>query len=445
MMQRTVQNALHLKGIEIMYKSSKFNFFYDRSADEIIVYNTFSKAVIALDPSHAASLRENHADEVFTEDEIHILVENGMLIETDFDELDYLRYYNNKVRFTSDYFCLTIAPTLSCNFDCPYCFENKRPGIMSREVQERIIEFVEEKIKGGVKTLEITWYGGEPLLCFNIIREMCEKIVRIAEQYGVRCKMGMITNGYLITEEVVNFLEQYSISVQITLDGTEQNHNQRRYLADGSGTFQKVFSNLQLFCDKKVDVYVRMNVDNYNRDDFSVLSEMLDTFCNPRMILYPAVTEPINERKANRSSHYMSDSGYDDFIAITRRNGLFKFQSTELPISNDVSSVPDDRCYFCAAELDLSCVIDEKGRVYKCWNEVGHDDYCFSLLDRDKINFTSMLRYMGDHTFSDTKCSQCTFLPLCFGGCKFHRFHLNRYACAFTAESLISYLEDSVL
>lgn len=428
-----------------MYKASKFNFFYNRSDNENIVYNTFSKGLIALDNEHANSLKNGCYHSIFSKEEINFLVENGFLVENSFDENEFLKYYNNKVRFTSDYFCLTIAPTLSCNFDCPYCFENKRTGTMSKDVQTELVRFVEEKIKKGIKTLEITWYGGEPLLCFDIIKNLAEEITQIADKYGCKCKMGMISNGYLLSEEIVDFLEKNNVSFQITIDGLEENHNKRRYLKNGGGTFAKIIENLKLFSGKQVDVYVRMNVDNYNSNDYGALSELIDSFNNNRMILYPAVTEKINERKEERKNHYMNDSGYDDFISITRRNGLFKFKSTELPISNDVSSVPDNRCYFCAAELDNSCVIDEKGNVYKCWDEVGHEDFCFNILTPEKINYDSLLRYMGDHTFSDEKCSNCVFLPLCFGGCKFHRYHLHKYACAFNEASLISYLEDTLL
>lgn len=428
-----------------MYKASKFNFFYNRSDNENIVYNTFSKGLIALDNEHANSLKNGCYHSIFSKEEINFLVENGFLVENSFDENEFLKYYNNKVRFTSDYFCLTIAPTLSCNFDCPYCFENKRTGTMSKDVQTELVRFVEEKIKKGIKTLEITWYGGEPLLCFDIIKNLAEEITQIADKYGCKCKMGMISNGYLLSGEIVDFLEKNNVSFQITIDGLEENHNKRRYLKNGGGTFAKIIENLKLFSGKQVDVYVRMNVDNYNSNDYGALSELIDSFNNNRMILYPAVTEKINERKEERKNHYMNDSGYDDFISITRRNGLFKFKSTELPISNDVSSVPDNRCYFCAAELDNSCVIDEKGNVYKCWDEVGHEDFCFNILTPEKINYDSLLRYMGDHTFSDEKCSNCVFLPLCFGGCKFHRYHLHKYACAFNEASLISYLEDTLL
>mgnify|MGYP001026292114 FL=1 len=428
-----------------MFKPSKFNFFYNRSNNENIVYNTFSKALISLDDEHMESLKNNALGTMFSDEEIGFLFDNGFLVEKTTDENEFLKYYNNKARFASDYFCLTIAPTLGCNFDCPYCFEDKRNGVMSEDVQNALIRFVENKIKNGVKMLEITWYGGEPLMCFDIIKTLASQITAIADSYNVKCRMGMISNGYLLNEEVVDFLEKYNVSFQITIDGMEENHNKRRYLKNGNGTYSRIIDNLKLFSNRQIDVYVRMNVDNYNYNDYSALSELVESFDNSRMILYPAITEEINERKEERKSHYMNDSVYDDFISITRKNGLFKFKSSELPISNDVSSVPDNRCYFCAAELDNSCVIDEKGNVYKCWDEVGHEDSCFNILTPEKINYDSLLRYMGDHTFNDYRCSNCVFLPLCFGGCKFHRYHLNRYACAFNDSSLISYLEDTLL
>ena len=204
-----------------MFKPSKFNFFYNRSNNENIVYNTFSKALISLDDDHAIALQNNYIAHIFSEEDISFLFDNGFLVDECFDENEFLKYYNNKVRFTSDYFCLTIAPTLSCNFDCPYCFENKRPGMMSKVVQEELIRFVEGKIKKGIKTLEISWYGGEPLLCFDIIKDLTEKIIKIANSYTCKCKIGMISNGYFLNEEIVTFLENHNISFQITIDGLE--------------------------------------------------------------------------------------------------------------------------------------------------------------------------------------------------------------------------------
>ena len=428
--------------LKMKIKPSKFNFKY-KKGKETVVYNTFSKACVLLD-DETLPFVEN-AQEVCENDTIKYLKENGFIVDADFDEIAFLKYYNYKVRFAQDYLSLTIAPTLSCNFDCPYCFENKRGGIMSKEVQDKVIAFLEDKLSFGVKKMDLTWYGGEPLLCFDIIKSLCDRINTCTEKNSVKCKMGMITNGYLLNSEIVGFLEKNNISAQITIDGMAENHNQRRYLRNGEGTFDKLCDNLKLFDGKKVDVYIRMNVDKYNAEDYPELTKLIDSYNNPRMIVYPAVTENVNERKESRQEYYMSDNKYDSFISDTRRKGLFHKNVDTVPISNDVSTVPDNRSYFCAAELENSFVIDDRGNVYKCWNEVGKDNYCFNLDNPDKINYKSLLNYMGDIVFEDERCKDCVFLPICFGGCKFHKANFNRYACAFNKDSLKAYIEDTLL
>ena len=304
-------------------KPSLFNYIYNRG-NEHIVFNTFSKACVSLDdntikllscPSIVYSAGEDATLDYFKE--------NGFVVSEDFDEVGFLKYYNYKVRFADDYLSLTIAPTLSCNFDCPYCFENKRIGIVDQETQELIIRFLEKKLEHGVKKMDLTWYGGEPLICFSIIKDMCRQIIEITTRSGVDCNMGMITNGYLINRDVVDFLEEYNISVQITLDGMAENHNCRRYLKNGDPTFDRIIENLHLFTGKNVNVYLRTNIDKYNCSDYPLLTELVKNFNNPHMILYPAVTENVNERKEYRKDYYMSDRIYDTFISDTRKQGLF--------------------------------------------------------------------------------------------------------------------------
>ena len=190
-------------------KPSQFNFVYKRN-DDNIVFNTFTKACVALDDETFSLLQGSDISYTEREDStLDYLKENGFLVSADFDEVAFLKYYNYKVRFAEDYLSLTIAPTLACNFDCPYCFENKRGGTIDKETQSLILEFLKEKLSHGVKKMDLTWYGGEPLICFDIIKEMCREIVTITSQLDVQCKMGMITNGYLINNEVADLLEEH--------------------------------------------------------------------------------------------------------------------------------------------------------------------------------------------------------------------------------------------
>lgn len=80
---------------------------------------------------------------------------------------------------------LTIAPTMGCNFDCPYCFEQQRSGKMHSNVQEDVAALAGRMLKAsGSKTLDVTWFGGEPLLAVDIVETLSEKLLTVAETYG---------------------------------------------------------------------------------------------------------------------------------------------------------------------------------------------------------------------------------------------------------------------
>lgn len=425
------------------YKASRFNFYYPKGPDNTVVFNTFTKGCASLDDDTLRRLGNGGAG--CSSNVLENLISYGILVDEEFDEIGYLRYHNHKVRYASNYVSITIAPTLSCNFNCPYCFENRRPGAMSEEVKQLALGFIDSKLTPGVEKLEMTWYGGEPLLQFSIIKAMCEQITEWCDRRGIECKMGIITNGYLLTEEIVETLEVFGISVQITLDGLRENHDKRRYLANGGATFDRIFDNLKLFNGRNVDLYIRMNVDSENRPDYELLCQKVSNLNNPRAIVYPSVTEDVNERIESRQELYLDNDEYNFFVAESRRRGLFDERVKDVPISNDVSEIPDNRSYFCAAELDNSYVIDELGNVYKCWNEIGREHPCFNLRDVDEIDYPSLLNYMGDDPFDDAQCVECEFLPICFGGCKYHKVNFKRHFCAYTSESIRAYIDDVIL
>ena len=73
------------------------------------------------------------------------------------------------------------------------------------------------------------------------------------------------------------------------------------------------------------------------------------------------------------------------------------------------------------------------GNCYKCWDQVGRvETCCFNITSPDKKNYSNIVKFMSWDPFRDEKCGQCVFLPVCFGGCKFHRLNTGKYDCGFT-------------
>ncbi len=413
------------------YKKSRFNFSYKQSDDAYVVYNTYSKAIVVLDSSEYEQFQSLRFEDSATEKE---LADNGILINETFDEVDFLSYCHNMTKYSKGAFHLVLATTMDCNFGCPYCYENRRKGKMSAEVQDAIVQFIEMNIKNGVRKLDVTWYGGEPLLCPDIIRNLAARIRHVTDTSGCELTMFMVTNGYLLTPELVEFIDQIGVvKVQITLDGLKEHHDARRHLRNGGGTFDKIIENLRLFDEYSIRVDVRMNVDNENCRDYIGLQKMISALDNPNMFVYPSPVEDINPDTVNEISDFMT---YDEFEKFA--GGICK----EGDASTAATKVLDDRYCYCQAETENSYVIDELGNCYKCWDQVGRiETCCFNITNTDDKNYPNILKFMAWDPFKDEKCGQCVFLPVCFGGCKFHRMNTGRYDCGFTEESMKSYLE----
>ena len=148
-------------------------------------------------------------------------------------------FYNNDTS-------LTLIPiiTQNCNFRCIYCYEEHIPNIMSEDTLNGIVEYVKKEIKNGIKSVILSWFGGEPLLAKEKIIKYNKIIQNICEENNILFRGSMTTNGYLL--DIQTFKDLYKagvVSYQITLDGFE--HDKKRILFDGSPTYEKIVSNLE--------------------------------------------------------------------------------------------------------------------------------------------------------------------------------------------------------
>ena len=417
----------------MLYKKSRFNFTYKHSENDYVIYNTYSKALVVLNSSEFQQFQKMAFD---NEEIVQELVDNCILVEEDFDEIGFLTYCHNMTKFSKGALHLVLATTMDCNFACPYCYENHRKGKMSIDVQESIIKFIRKNINLGLQKLDITWYGGEPLLYPDIIQTLALRIKNIANDAGCDLTMYMVTNGYLFTPKLVELIDNIGIiKVQITLDGLKEHHDKRRHLRNGEGTFDKIIENLKLFEEYSIRVDVRMNVDNENCGDYIGLQKKLAELDNSNISLYPSPVEDLNPDTINEVSDFMSFDDFEKFAIGIQNNG----EATSV-----VTKVLDDRYCYCQAETENSYVIDELGNCYKCWDQVGRiENCCFNIANPDDKNYSNIIKFMSWDPFRDEKCGKCIFLPVCFGGCKFHRMNVGRYDCGFTEESMKNYLEGA--
>ena len=334
------------------------------------------------------------------------LAEQGFLV--DYDEHAYLR---NRVRLEcgdSRTIRLTICPTLQCNCACPYCYETARGGRMEGRVQDDLVDFVKALLERyEAASLDVCWYGGEPLLEPEVIRSLSGRLMSLCDERGVRYWASVITNGYFLGAPMADLLEECKVkSIQITLDGPDaQTHDATRHLRGGGGTFDRILSNVAAFDDKR-KIIVRCNVHKGNASEYPKLEERL-----------LALSEGGDERVSVYAGHMDGHGAYEGMAMHAVEYADFS-RATQKDVSRVGYTGP-----ICMGPRMLDFVVDERGNLYKCLESVGRDDESFgNVCDFDFAKPQSgrmdvLLEWLDYAWPEDEECLSCPLLPICLGGC----------------------------
>ena len=172
--------------------------------------------------------------------------------------------------------------TLQCNFACDYCVQgdhddyNANAEKMSLDTARRLCEWVELKLDElGSSQFSLTFFGGEPLLNQPVMFEMAERLWRITQDRGVAMGINVITNGLLLTPEVVDRLEPFGLSgFKVTLDGDQPTHDRSRPLRGGQGTFDRIVENIRRVAHR-CPITLGGNFDEDSVDSYPALLDFL--------------------------------------------------------------------------------------------------------------------------------------------------------------------------
>ncbi len=398
------------------YKLSRYNFTFPyphkaEGKEQKVMYNTRtgSIALIEADKYQQYCDYAENGTPIGDEELLANLQRGGYVVDADFDELAAIRFRLLSMRYNTAALVLTIAPTSNCNFRCIYCYEKDsiKPVTMSEQTQEDLIQFVKQYVST-IKTLSVTWYGGEPLLAIDIIEKLSNVFMELCAENKIEYSASMVTNGYLLTPENVEKLHRMKVTgIQVTLDGDAQDHDKRRFLKGGHPTFGRIIDNLCASKDHLPErVSIRINADRHNIDRVdNVVKILREKGLEGKVYPYLAMVENSNDAYNDNSCLHTNEFSQHVFEFITR-NGL-----------NIVARIPKQLACYCGADACSSYVIGADGRIYKCWGEIGIDACSIgSLKDGVKKNprFYDYLLY--DAT-EEEECRECKYLPVCMGGC----------------------------
>lgn len=317
---------------------------------------------------------------------------------------------------------LTICPTMGCNFDCPYCFEDHFAGKMSAQVQDDVVALAERMLAtAATKNLRVTWFGGEPLLAPKVIESLSKRLIALTEEKGGEYSADIITNGYLLTPEMVAMLDAAKVSeAQVTIDGMHEVHDATRHLAGGGPTFDRIVSNLRE--PIPFNINIRHNVHEDNRDQIDELRAFVQDLAKESgndIIYYPA---PVRGSSTAEKRGKMVGT-------------LCGNTDAEVGIMQDSKRFRDGRGHYCGAHSLWAVGIDERGNLQKCWEAVSSPDISFGTAHDwnpgDPLNTASnpdnLTKYLNTACpIPDDECRECVWLPTCVGGCPHKRLFETR-------------------
>ena len=402
---------------------SRYNKFFNTEDGTILAYNCLSGGLATLTAQKYRLVKEilvslniyqfNTKEKKDLRDK---LLKGGFLIEDGVNELDILKVRNRTTRFDKTRFTLTILPTLNCNFQCVYCYEAKKSITMSKEIQKALIGYVKKKTKEA-ESFTTSWYGGEPLLVFDIIVYLHKEFHKICNANGCHYNSGgIITNGYLLTREVAQRLKEMGIEmVQVTLDGPREVHDQRRRLANGSGTFDKIMQNLCEVADILKTISIRVNIDSTNADRAIEVLDIIEKYgLKGKVGVYFAQVRALTEACADISNSCLMDQEYSSLEVELMKQSLDR--------GFNMTRYPRVRFSYCVADHINSFVVDPTGYLYKCWSDPGNPDEAVGHIgdpDKNRVQSKNLFKWLSWDVFEREECQQCQVLPICMGGCPY--------------------------
>lgn len=379
---------------------------------------------IIFDILNDSDLSKYSADEVKTaREEIDELKEEGVLFSQCPVDVKQPVFNNPVVKAM----CLHIAH--DCNLRCKYCFAHTgdykgQRALMSLEVAKKAIDFLLEN-SGSRKNLELDFFGGEPLLNFDVVKQTYFYAREKEKEYGKNIRFTMTTNAYCVTQEMADFMNEHMKNVVISIDGRKEVHDEMRPNAGGKGSFDKVVENAKMILAGRGDkeYYVRGTYTAKNLDfskDVLAISDMGFDQISVEPVVYGGDLE-IKEEHLDKIR-----SEYDKLGKIyleRKKNGKF-FNFFHFMVDLNSGPCLNKRLRGCGAGTEYVAVTPS-GDIYPCHQFTGEEDFkigdVFSGIQNKEIG----KKFCDCHVFNKEKCSECWAKYYCSGGCAANAYFTN--------------------
>ena len=365
------------------------------------------------------------ADVIECLEDIAALEEAGKLYSKDeYEELAY-NYKNNSKVIKA--LCLHVAHT--CNLNCSYCFasQGKYQGdraIMSFEVGKRAFDFLIEN-SGTRRNLEVDFFGGEPLMNWDVVKQLVAYARSIEKQHNKNFRFTLTTNGLLIDDEVIDFLNKEMSNVVLSLDGRRDVHDLFRKDYAGNGSYDRIVPKFKQLVEARggKDYYVRGTFTHNNVDFTNDILHMADLGFT-ELSMEPVVCAPSDPCALTAEDMPKIFEQYEilakEMLKRKKEGRPFTFYHYMLDLKNGPCIYK--RITGCGSGTEYMAVTPW-GELFPCHQFVGDPKYSLGNIYDGITNTEIQDGFRSCNAYARPECADCWARLYCSGGCAANAYH----------------------
>ena len=323
--------------------------------------------------------------------------------------------------------CLHIAH--SCNLNCSYCFASQgkyhgERALMSFEVGKQAFDFLIAN-SGTRRNLEVDFFGGEPLMNFDVVKQLVAYARSIEKQHGKNFRFTLTTNGMLIDDDVIDFANREMSNVVLSLDGRKEVHDRFRVDYAGNGSWERIVPKFQKLVNARggKNYYMRGTFTHANPDFIEDIKEMLKLGFN-ELSMEPVVCAPDDPSALTEEDFAIVCDGYEKLaeLMLERRRAGNPFTFYHYMIDLKGGPCIYKRISGCGSGTEYMAVTPT-GELYPCHQFVGETEFKLGDVWNGVTNTAKQNEFGDCNVYTREECKNCWARLYCSGGCAANAYH----------------------
>jgi len=323
--------------------------------------------------------------------------------------------------------CLHVAHT--CNLNCAYCFasQGKYHGdraVMSFEVGKRALDFLVEN-SGTRRNLEVDFFGGEPLMNFQVVKDLVAYARSIEKEKGKNFRFTLTTNGMLVDDDVIEFANKECHNVVLSLDGRKEIHDEFRVDYNGKGSWETIVPKFQKFVEAREGkgYYMRGTFTHRNPDFLKDIQQMLDLGFS-ELSMEPVVCAEGDPSALTEEDLPVVMEQYEKLAELMLQRDEEGKPFTFYHYMIDLTGGPCiyKRISGCGSGTEYMAVTPW-GDLYPCHQFVGEEKFKLGDIWEGVTNHAIQCEFANCNVYAHPECRDCWARLYCSGGCAANAYH----------------------